>query len=301
MRILLQFPEGLKQNARQIASQLEKEGHEVFISSAPCFGACDLALEEARMLNVDLLKHYGHAEFHKVKAEKFEIEYIPYPIDAKLDVVKRNLKLLANYKRVALIMPVQHVHQIKEISALLEKAGHTVIVEMGGSHVRHPGQVLGCDSIAGMKAAKKADCLVYFGGGLFHPFGAEVNIPYFLFDPFSGEATRIDEEIVRIQKRKRGMLIACADEKVKNFGIIVSTKNGQFNLSGAEKVKKVLESKGRSAYILVSNFIDPLALQDFNFFDAYINTACPRIPDDYERYGKPVVDISDFKKLEELL
>ena len=47
MRILLQFPEGLKQEALSHAKKLEKEGNEVFISASPTFGACDLALDEA--------------------------------------------------------------------------------------------------------------------------------------------------------------------------------------------------------------------------------------------------------------
>ena len=74
MRILIQFPEGLKDRALHHAKMLEKEGNEVIISASPTFGACDLALDEARDLKVDKLIHFGHAEFHKVD---FNVEYIP--------------------------------------------------------------------------------------------------------------------------------------------------------------------------------------------------------------------------------
>ena len=39
MRILLQFPEGLKQKALGHAKALELEGNEVFISASPTYGA----------------------------------------------------------------------------------------------------------------------------------------------------------------------------------------------------------------------------------------------------------------------
>src|SRR3989339_335352 len=47
VRILLQFPEGLKKEALSHAIQYRKEGHEVFLSASPCYGACDLAYAEA--------------------------------------------------------------------------------------------------------------------------------------------------------------------------------------------------------------------------------------------------------------
>jgi 2-(3-amino-3-carboxypropyl)histidine synthase len=75
MRILLQFPEGLKQQALSHAKRLESEGNEVFVSASPTFGACDLALDEARAINADKLVHFGHCEFQKVD---FNVEYVAY-------------------------------------------------------------------------------------------------------------------------------------------------------------------------------------------------------------------------------
>ncbi|MBM3229362.1 diphthamide biosynthesis enzyme Dph2 [Candidatus Parvarchaeota archaeon] len=304
MKILLQFPEGLKTKAREICASLESSGNAVFISAAPCFGACDLALEEARLLKVDKLMHFGHAEFHKVKGEKFEIEYIQFPVDANLEILKNreSLALISQYKTVGLVTTVNHLHQLGDMKKILEAAGHKVQVGMGGQHVRHEGQILGCDTYAANRLQGKCDCLAYVGGGLFHPLGVDAKIPFFVFDPFSGRAYRINEQIEKLRKRKKGMLLACTQPNVKNFGIIVSTKNGQYNIAGAQKVKADLEGLGKKGFILVANFIDPIALQDFNFFDAYVNTACPRIPEDYERYGgKPVIDIIDFKELKKLL
>lgn len=301
MKILLQFPEGLKEKATAIAGELESQGHTVFISAAQCFGACDLALEEARMLQVDLLKHYGHAEFHHVKGEKFDIEYVPYPIDARLGILSENLALLKPYRKVGLLTTVQHIHQLPEMKAILEQAGHEVVLAKGGAHTRHAGQLLGCDSVSAAVAQKDADCLAYVGGGIFHPTGVDAKMPFFVFDPYSWKAYQINDAIEKLRRKKKGMLLACTQDKVKRFGILVSTKNGQYNLAGAIEAKKRLEEKGRQAFILVSNFIDTTACANFNSFDAYVNTACPRIPEDYERFGRPVIDMSDLRKLLELL
>ncbi|MBI4399825.1 diphthamide synthesis protein, partial [Candidatus Micrarchaeota archaeon] len=66
MRVLLQFPEGLKSKALKIAKKYEKKGYEVFISSSPCYGACDIAIEEAKACKADKILHFGHAEFTKI-------------------------------------------------------------------------------------------------------------------------------------------------------------------------------------------------------------------------------------------
>ncbi|MCJ7456558.1 diphthamide synthesis protein, partial [Candidatus Bathyarchaeota archaeon] len=62
-RVLLQLPEGLKPLAARLAKKLQDEsGAEVFVSGDPCYGACDLALEQMKQLHADLLIHVGHAE-----------------------------------------------------------------------------------------------------------------------------------------------------------------------------------------------------------------------------------------------
>ena len=73
------------------------------------------------------------------------------------------------------------------------------------------------------------------------------------------------------------------------------------NVAGAQFAKKLLEKKGKKAAVLIANELSPLALANFLSFDAYINTACSRIGDDVELYGKPIVNISDINRLCELM
>jgi len=306
MRILLQFPEGLKQEALLYASRLTSQGHEVFLSAAACYGACDLALDEARAIKAKKLIHYGHAEFSRVSVPGLKVEYVPY--FAELDwkatgvMLQKATSLLreSGAKKLSLVFPVQHLKNAARVQSALEAEGFSVALGKGGAHVRHAGQVLGCDGTAAYAGeARSADTVVYFGGGKFHPTGIPAGKPVLCADPHLQDAYWITDEIAKQEKRRKGSILAASE--ARTFGILLSTKNGQFNLAGAQLARKLLEKKGRRAEILVANEFSPLALANFLKFGAYINTACPRISDDREAYGKPVVNIADIKRLLELM
>ena len=306
MRILLQFPEGLKQEALTHAARLSSQGHEVFLSAAACYGACDLALDEARAIKAKKLIHFGHAEFLKAKVPGLKIEYVPY--FAMLDWKKTGAMLekaasllhAGGAKRLSLVFPVQHQKNAVIVKQRLEDAGFSVAIGKGGAHVRYAGQVLGCDGTAAFAGkARDADAIVYFGGGKFHPTGIPSGKPVLCADPHLQDAYWITDEIVRQEKRRNGSLLAAS--QARTFGILLSTKPGQLNVAGAQLAKKLLEKKGKRAEILAANEFSPLALANFLAFDAYINTACPRISDDREAYGKPVVNIADIRRLLELM
>src|SRR5271155_4776650 len=109
MRILLQFPEGLKQEALKHAKKLEAEGNEVFISASATYGACDLAIDEAKNIKADKLIHFGHAEFHHVD---FNVEYREYQMDAPLNLLEDSLSYLKEFNTIGIITTIQHVQQL---------------------------------------------------------------------------------------------------------------------------------------------------------------------------------------------
>ena len=302
MRIMLQFPEGLKQKAMEEAAKLEAEGHEVFVAASPCYGACDLCLDEARRVKAEKIIHFGHAEFMKIKSG-IEIECRPYFLEVDWKSAGKMLEKAAarlervGAKKVALVFPVQHLENSRRVKGELERKGFEVLLGMGGAHVRHPGQVLGCDTAAAVNP--EADAVVYFGGGKFHPTGLPSGKPVICADPHLGDAYEITDEIRLMERKRQGSLLAAS--QAKRFGILVSTKNGQVNLTGARMAKKMLEKKGRNAMLLVANELAPLSLANFMSFDAYVNTACPRISDDTDAYGKPIVNVADLKRLLELM
>ncbi|MCW1296248.1 MAG: diphthamide synthesis protein [Candidatus Parvarchaeota archaeon] len=60
-RILIQLPEGIRNNACKIACEIEKERKIVFIWAGSCFGACDIP-NIPKKFGIDLLIHFGHSK-----------------------------------------------------------------------------------------------------------------------------------------------------------------------------------------------------------------------------------------------
>lgn len=296
MRILLQFPEGLKKLAFEEAAKLEREGHEVFVSSSPCFGACDLALDEARAIGAKKIIHWGHSDFG-VKS-KIPVEYREYPMEVNTEVIlPRVLEKLGVFTSIGLLTTIQHTGQLAEIKGELERSGKTVFVGQG-SKTKHPGQVLGCDAGAAKSIEGRVNCFLYFGGGLFHPL-MDVDRPVLRADPFSGKVEWLDEEISRAKKRRKAGMSALV--QAKRIGILVSTKPGQVNAKQALLAKKALEERGKACTLLVANFIDFSSIRNFGSFDCYVNTACPRLSDDSELAGKPIINFQDAIEVAKML
>ncbi len=292
MRILLQFPEGLKQKALEHAKALEREGNEVFISASPTFGACDLAIDEAKNLKADKLIHFGHAEFHHVD---FDVEYIEYAIDAPLALLEPSLQYISDYKKVGLVTTIQHVHQLDGIKQFYEKNGKDVFIGKPYGFAKARGQILGCDIGSAASINKDVDVLIYFGGGIFHPLGALLSTtkPFLAIEPFENKIEFIDRMRETYRKKRNGKILASLD--AKNFGILLSTKNGQHNMQLAKILKDRIEAQGFNAEILVSNTFDFESINNMMEFDAFVNTACPRISiDDNDRLRKPLLSTNEI-------
>jgi 2-(3-amino-3-carboxypropyl)histidine synthase len=60
-KVVIQLPDGIKSEAKEIVDYLRKETKaEIIIWSGSCFGACDTPLE-AKRLGADLLIQWGHS------------------------------------------------------------------------------------------------------------------------------------------------------------------------------------------------------------------------------------------------
>jgi 2-(3-amino-3-carboxypropyl)histidine synthase len=288
MRILLQFPEGLKKLALDEAKNLEGEGHEVFISASQCFGACDLALDEARAIGAERIIHWGHSDFGV--RSRIPVEYREYrlTVDVK-SVISTALPKLIGYERIGVLTTVQHLDQLDELKSLLREAGKKVFIGRG-TRARYPGQVLGCDSGAAEEVEGKVDCYLYFGGGLFHP-KFETRRRVLRADPFSGKAEWMDRQMGLARKRRKAGMNALV--AAKSVGILVSTKPGQKSVANALRVSRELEKCGKRCPLLVSNTFDFGALRNFRGIDCYVNSACPRLSEDSEAAGKPIINLQD--------
>jgi 2-(3-amino-3-carboxypropyl)histidine synthase len=297
MRIILQFPEGLKQEALEHAKVLEKQGHEVFVSASPTFGACDLAIAEAKEIGAERIVHFGHNEFRHADYD-FDVEYVPYSIDAPLGVLEASMRYLQEYGTLGIVTTVQHVHQLDAIRSFYEKKHKRVIIGKPYGSAKLPGQILGCDVGSAAGIDSQVDAHVYFGAGRFHPLGAllATTKPFFVVDPFGNEVECIDNYRKLYRQKSRGKVMRALD--AKSFAVMVSTKNGQFNMDLAKSLKSEIEAGGFDAQIVVSNTFDFESLNNMRCFDAFVNTACPRLAmDDIERLTKPLLSAGELAEV----
>lgn len=297
MRILLQFPEGLKKKALEMARRYEAEGHEVFLSASPCYGACDLALDEARWIEADKIVHVGHNRFVRTELP-IPVEYIPYHIDVDVESLKAVLPHIEKCRNIALATTVQHIHQFEDMKSFFERHGKKVFAE-AGERAMERGQVLGCDASAVKKVEDKVDAVVFVGDGVFHPLAIDISKPVLVFNPYNSSVKDLSADVERLKKQRKGAMAKALT--CKRFGILLSTKVGQFNMPHAIWAKKELERRGLESEILVADEFDPMAINNFMAFECYVNTACPRIADDKEIFGKPVLNIGMLKEFFSIL
>lgn len=300
MRILLQFPEGLKQYAMKYAKNLEKnKSNMVFISCSPTYGACDIAIDEAKAINADKIIHFGHSKFNPKNNDlKFNIEYKEYAIKANLGILKDSLQYLKNYKKIGIVTTLQHINQLKDIKKFYEKNNKIIYIGKPFGFAKYNGQILGCDNGSAVNVDKNSDAIIYFGGGMFHAIGAllETKKPFVSIDPFLNKIEILDKYREIHKKQSKGKILQSLN--AKTFGILVSTKNGQFKLKLAKIIKKQIEkNKMLKAQILITNNFDFDSLNNMLEFDAFVNTACPRLGEDQERLRKPIINVNELFEL----
>lgn len=287
----IQFPEGLKIHATRVAEKIENEtGAMVIISGDPCYGACDVS--DRNMENiVDLIVHFGHIEF----PVNYSVPVLFIEAYSKIDViraVKKSLKEIKKYKKIGLVTTVQHLNILEDIKSLLIENGKDVLTKEGSG--TREGQVLGCN----FSAIKDmdADAFLYIGSGNFHALGIKLftQKPVFIADPYMGEVRTIDEFADRILRIRFAKITKAED--AQKWGIIVSSKKGQFRLDLAKKLRNMVVESGKEAFIIMLDNISPDLLLPYMDLDAFVVTACPRVAiDDANMYKKPLLTPAELE------
>jgi 2-(3-amino-3-carboxypropyl)histidine synthase len=290
--VLLQLPEGLKPQAPFLAKVIEESGALPVVSSDPCYGACDLAVSEAKLLGADLIIHYGHTSM--VQNSDVPTVYLEAPIKIEIkDLIPKALTFLEEWNKIGLITTVQHIQQLDETKKMFENAGKTVFVGNAG-HLKYAGQVLGCNFSNALAVLENVEAYVFVGGGRFHALGIALATgkPTIVVDPYEQLAFPIHDQIRRIQMQRWANISEA--KNAKHFGILVSLKPGQMKFQEAQKIKEKLEKKGFFTTLFALKEISPRALMQFPTIDAFVNTACPRLAlDDAPNFDKPILSINE--------
>jgi 2-(3-amino-3-carboxypropyl)histidine synthase len=279
---ILQIPDGLKTKAIKIADELG----DVLIDCESCYGACDLAINEAKDLGCDGIIHYGHS---KLIESDVPVEYVEMREDYDPVLILENNLNKIKGEKIGLVSTIQFLNSLEKAKEFLEKKGK--IAKIGKGKL-NPGQVLGCDVSSTESIKNEVDSFIFIGSGNFHPLGLALTTakPVYVLNVEKNEIYQIDKKDF---EKQRYAAIALSKD-AKKFGILVSVKPGQLNLELAKKIKKDLEDKGKKAYILILNDIKPEKLLGLDL-DCYINTACPRITiENRIEFKKPILNPNEL-------
>jgi len=299
-RVLLQFPEGLKPFSTEVVESLNRRLPEVefVISGEPSWGACDIAEDEAKIVGVDLIVHFGHTPYTWYYP-KFPTLFVE--AESNLDVNEEAVKQLKNKlreygaKKVSLTSTVQHYKLLDKIRHKLD--GFEVVIGNPSSPFMHPGQILGCD----YKAANvEADVYVNVSGGVFHALGLGLSTlkPTLKLDPYTNKVEDLTQEVNRILRVRYSKIMKAMD--ARTWVIIQGVKVGQNRPLMVKYLEKRLREMGNTVYVVTNKVlnVDVLRNIDRSNIDAYVVTSCPRLPiDDLYNYEKPVLTPGEAKMI----
>jgi 2-(3-amino-3-carboxypropyl)histidine synthase len=285
-RVLVQLAEGIKKHAPEISNWIENLGIEVIFSGETCWGGCSIAVQEAEALGVDLIVHFGHAQFIE---SKFPILYIEVKdiLDLK-PLLNKSLKELKNFKVIGLSYSIQHRHDLKNIINFYEKNKKKVILSKKLGYVAYEGHIVGCQ-YSGLKAIQEEVDAFVIIGNQFHSMGAAIAVekPVILIDVYNDKVRSMKGIREKILKQR-----AFSIEKLKeaeNVGIIVEIKPGQ-KFGSPKFLLEKFKQAGKKAVVITMNELTPDKLMNFYNIDAFVELACPRIAlDDFFKYRKPIL------------
>ncbi len=183
----------------------------------------------------------------------------------------------------ALMSTIQHLHKLEEARRFLEENKISAVVS---------GQVLGCRV---PPVPDNTDKIIYVGSGRFHPLGVmmKTGIEVIAANPFTGKAVKMTKKDAEaIEKRKKAALSRFLSSD--NIGILISVKKGQARVQGGtERIKEVRKKySDKNFYLFAFNTLQEGYLDNFPFVECWVNTACPRI---FEDFRKSMINIEDIR------
>jgi 2-(3-amino-3-carboxypropyl)histidine synthase len=285
-RVLIQLPEGVKQNAFDVLKVFEDLKIEVVFSGETCWGGCSIAVEEAKSVNADLIVHFGHSEFIKVN---FPVLYIEMKDELNLiPLLKKSLIDLKKFNKIGLSFSIQHLQDVDKIINFYKKNGKDILLSSKKGRITYEGQVAGCQYSGLKEIEKDVECFVIIGNN-FHSMGAAITVdkPVFLVDVYNNEIKNMKGVKDKILKQR---IISVEKFKdAKRIGIIIETKQGQKFGSPKILIDK-FEKLGKKVIVITMNELTPDKLMNFYSVDAFVELACPRIAiDDFAKYNKPII------------
>jgi 2-(3-amino-3-carboxypropyl)histidine synthase len=289
-KVLVQLPEGIKQNSFDILKTFEALNIEVVFSGETCWGGCSVGVEEAKIVGADLIVHFGHAEFVKVN---FPVLYIEIKDELNLTpLLKKSLHELRDFNKIGLSYSVQHLQDVKSIVDFYKKNGKQVLLSRKKGNIAYEGQIVGCQYSGLKEIEKNVECFVIVGNN-FHSMGAVLSVdkPVILIDVYNDEIKLMKG--VRDKTLRQRILSVEKFKDCKKIGIILEMKQGQRFGSQKALIDK-FKSAGKEVILITMNEISPDKLTNFSSVEGFVELACPRIAiDDFAKYRKPIITFKE--------
>ena len=229
-----------------------------------------------------------------------------------IELAKETLAYLnkKKYKTVALYASVQFVNSLDTVRKQLADNNITVITSHA-DRAQVKGQLLGCDNYyyslnLQRDDAKAVDGYLYVGDGKFHPLAlvyAQKDMhemkEIVCNDPMQKKMSLMDiTDVKKILLKYRASLMKFL--AAKNVGVIVTVKPGQEQFSPSLALEKRYANK--KFYSFIDNVVSFDQLENFNFIEIWVNTACPRVGfDDQEKFARGVINLNDALMAEDIL
>jgi 2-(3-amino-3-carboxypropyl)histidine synthase len=292
-KLALQVPAGLIRNAHELAARIrDATGRPVVTVARACFGACDAPAAD-EIAGADALVVLGHSP----------IPNVAYPLPTYFVEMRSTggdpealAAMIAHAglpKHLGLVASVQHLDLVEPLTTALAKRGLTLRTGTGDHRLAHAAQALGCNYTSAQSLVGWADGFLFLGTGRFHPIGLALAVdrPIWALDPLRNE---LEPPVDRAGLIRGRLLMVARALDARRFGILVSAFEGQNRSGMAASLAERARRRGREAEILVAGRLDPRDLEG-RPFDAYVNTACPRIAlDDAESYPRPMLTPPEF-------
>ncbi|MCX8190105.1 MAG: diphthamide biosynthesis enzyme Dph2 [Candidatus Diapherotrites archaeon] len=294
-KVLVQAPAGVKMKLNNLLQDLENRLYTTFIISADsCFGACDIPIGTISAIKPDLVIHIGHEKMIKMKG----IVYIPLRYEFNHAEKEELLRILYEHlsssgiKKVCGTATAQYLLLLKWLKKEAKRLGISILLKKGRHEKK--GMVLGCET----KAAEcNAENVLFVGDGFFHAIGISKNTGknVIILDPLSKKISLLSFKDIEKKLIKRNFAMLKAYH-AKNFGVVMSTKPGQFFEREAFEAKRILEKNGRKAVLIATEIVSETSLLDF-MLDCYVIIACPRISDDLAHWKTPAITFEELKTI----
>ncbi|MEM0380104.1 MAG: diphthamide biosynthesis enzyme Dph2 [Desulfurococcaceae archaeon] len=305
-KILIQAPDGLKKIVPCILNKvIDKNKYRVYVSSSPTYGGCDLALDEAIRLNVDLIIHIGHNEYPYLSIKpNIPVLYIPayYNWKPGLDLINNIVETLSreNVSSIGLVATIQHIRSINELSHYLEERGFEVHIGKSDNPSLENGQIIGCNYSSASSIDKYVDAYIVLAGGMFHAIGLSLTTSKRVYgiDPYKNVVWNTREFVKKVIAKRMFLVSMLRNSGFRTIGLIIGLKPGQYRPSIIEYLIKLSEENNIEYYVIQTSELNNdrlIAIDNALSLDVYVVTSCPRLPiDDLSDFYKPVLTPGEY-------